>query len=411
MKPMSVSGRRKEKKRESIALMTEAVRKHIREAPCDLSDEEVGEFIAKLLTETAGSIDVLAPAEKLAIAETVFAKTRHELGVLMPLASDPDVTEIMVNGAGAVFIERKGCLERTDIEFGGVEELEDVIRRVAAGVHREINELSPILDARLEDGSRVNAVYRNIALGGPILTIRRFPASAITMEELVRSGSVTPEAADFLVKLVEAGYNIFISGGTSSGKTTFLNALSNFIPRAERIVTIEDSAELQIKGIENLVRLECKSANVQGKGEVSMRHLIKASLRMRPDRIIVGEVRGEEVMDMIQAMNTGHSGSLSTGHANSPSGMLYRLEAMFLQAAEFPLGAIRRQIAEGIDLIVHLARLTGGVRKVTEIAELRGVIDGEIALNTLYRLDGERRLASVGKLEDTSKLSIAGVRL
>jgi pilus assembly protein CpaF len=404
-------GRRKARRREAVAALTEAVRKRIRETPRELSDDEVRGIIAELLAETADTVDILSPPEKLSLAGTVFAKTRHELGVLMPLAVDPEVTEIMVNGPGSVFAERRGRLEKTDIEFGGVEELEDVIRRVAAGVHREINELSPILDARLEDGSRVNAVYRNIALGGPILTIRRFPTSAITMDELLRFGSVTPDAAAFLVRLVETGYNIFISGGTSSGKTTFLNALSNFIPPHERIVTIEDSAELQIAGIENLVRLECKSANVQGKGGVSMRQLIKASLRMRPDRIIVGEVRGEEVMDMIQAMNTGHSGSLSTGHANSPSGMLYRLEAMFLQAAEFPLGAIRRQIAEGIDLIVHLARLKGGVRRVTEIAELGGVVDGEIRLSTLYRLDAERRLVKVGEPENTEKLSVAGVRL
>jgi pilus assembly protein CpaF len=318
----------------------------------------------------------------------------------------------MVNGKDAVFVERGGRLTRTELRFESTDELEEVIRRIAARVHREINELTPILDARLEDGSRVNAVYRNIALNGPILTIRRFPKSRITMNELLSYGTITDEAAGFLKKLVEAAYNIFISGGTSSGKTTFLNALSNFIPKDERIITIEDSAELQIQEIENIVRMECRNSNVQGKGEVSMRQLIRSSLRMRPNRIIVGEVRGEEVLDMIQAMNTGHDGSLSTGHANSVRGMLFRLEAMFLQAADFPIEAIRRQISEGLDIMIHLGRLPDKRRVVLEIAELTGMSGGEISLNVLYSFEQGRGLCRTGaELQDRNKLNVKGINL
>jgi len=342
----------------------------------------------------------------LSVAETVFCRTRRELSVLQPLADDPEVTEIMVNGKDDVFVERRGTLSRVDAYFESTEEIEDVIRRIASKVHREVNELSPILDARLTDGSRVNAVYKNIALGGPALTIRRFPLSAITMEDLISFGSVTVEAAEFLTMLVRAAYNIFISGGTGTGKTTFLNALSNFIPESERVVTIEDTAELQIARVENLVRLECRGAVSEGRGEVTVRQLIKASLRMRPNRIIVGEVRGEEVLDMIQAMNTGHAGSLSTGHGNSPKGMIYRLEAMFLQAADFPIDAIRRQIAEGIDIMVHLGRLPGGGRAVFEIAEVEDFAGGEILLNTLYSRDPEKGLVKRGELRHREKLFI-----
>jgi pilus assembly protein CpaF len=302
-----------------------------------------------------------------------------------------------------------------------VEDLEEVIRRIAAKVHREINELNPIVDARLEDGSRVNAVYKNVALNGPILTIRRFPSNRITMEDLLKMGTLTEEAAEFLQKLVISGYNIFISGGTSSGKTTFLNVLTEFIPKDERVIVIEDAAELQITDIDNIVRLECRNANVQGKGEVNVRQLIKASLRMRPNRIIVGEVRGEEVLDMIQAMNTGHDGSLSTGHGNSPEGMLSRIEAMFLQAADFPVDAIRSQIAEAIDIMIHLGRLSDKSRKVLEITEIEGYRNGKIVLNPLYKYkvnnsygDGSRMisgsLASTGnQLKNTTKLEMNGV--
>jgi pilus assembly protein CpaF len=395
--------RKEEAMRRVVRELTEEVRHFVREAPGDVTDEEVLDFI------DARALGLLPAAQAVTAADTVFCRTRRELSVLHPLAADPGVTEIMVNGKDSVFVEKEGTLRQTDVRFETTEELEDVIRRVAAKVHREVNELSPILDARLLDGSRVNAVYKNIALDGPALTIRRFPKTAITMEDLIRYGSITREAADFLTMLVKAAYNIFISGGTSSGKTTFLNALAGFIPAWERIVTIEDSAELQIKGIENLVRLECRGSNVQGKGEVTVRQLIRSSLRMRPNRIIVGEVRGEEVLDMIQAMNTGHAGSLSTGHGNSPRGMLYRLEAMFLQAADFPIEAIRRQITEGIDVMVHLGRLPGGGRAVLEIAEITGMQEGEIGLHTLFeRRDGER-LERTGALIDREKLRISGL--
>ena len=395
-------------KRMLASEITEAVREAVRNAPDELSDEEVRDFIdTRLLAHPARRS--LACKELLGVADTVFNRTRRELSVLQPFADDPDVTEIMVNGKDDVFVEHRGMISRADAFFENTEELEDVIRRIAAGVHREVNELTPILDARLLDGSRVNAVYKNIALGGPALTIRRFPKSAITMEDLIAFGTVTREAAEFLTLLVRGAYNIFISGGTSTGKTTFLNALSNFIPGSERVVTIEDTAELQIMGAPNLVRLECRGAGLEGRGEVTVRQLIKASLRMRPNRIIVGEVRGEEVLDMIQAMNTGHAGSLSTGHGNSTRGMLYRLEAMFLQAADFPIDAIRRQIAEGVDIIVHLGRLPGGNRAVFEIAEIAGFQNGEIVLNTLFERDPEKGLARKGELAHREKLYIGGL--
>jgi len=391
--------------------LTEAVRLAVRSAADELADGEVLDLIdEKLLAHPERR--ALSQKELIGVAETVFCRTRRELSVLQPLADDPEVTEIMVNGKDWVFVERRGELSRADASFESTEELEDVIRRIAAKVHREVNELSPILDARLLDGSRVGAVYKNIAIGGPTLTIRRFPEAAITMDDLIAYGSITSEAAEFLAKLVKTGYNIFISGGTSSGKTTFLNALSNFIPPGERVVTIEDTAELQIAGIENLVRLECRGAGIEGRGEVTIRQLIKASLRMRPNRIIVGEVRGEEALDMVQAMNTGHSGSLSTGHGNSPRGMLYRLEAMFLQSADFPVDAIRRQLSEAIDIMVHLCRLPGGGRAVSEIAEVADYEDGEIALNTLYLRDmgqGGAGLVKRGELRNREKLLTGGL--
>lgn len=395
-------------KQKLVSGVTEAVREAIRRASSDLSDDDVRGLIDDAILAHPMR-RAFVPATLLEIAETIFCRTRCELSVLQPLAENPDITEIMVNGKDNIFVESKGTLHRVDTAFESTEELEDVIRRIAAKVHREVNELSPVLDARLLDGSRVNAVYKNIALDGPALTIRRFPKTAITMDDLLDYGSITHEAAAFLIRLVKAAYNIFISGGTSSGKTTFLNALSNFIPHSERVVTIEDTAELQIAGIENLVRLECRGANIQGVGEVTVRHLIKSSLRMRPNRIIVGEVRGEEVLDMIQAMNTGHAGSLSTGHGNSPRGMLYRLEAMFLQAASFPIEAIRRQIAEGIDIIVHLGKLANGKRVVLEIAELQDYCDGELILNTLYANTYEEGLVKKGALVNTEKLIISGV--
>jgi pilus assembly protein CpaF len=351
----------------------------------------------------------LSAREKAGVVDTVFYRIRKDLSVLQPLAEDRGVSEIMVNGKDRVFIEKNGRVSETDIRFESTEELEELIRRIAAGVHREINEMNPILDARLADGSRVNAVYRNVALNGPILTIRKFPESRITMEDLLSFGTITAEAAEFLRSLVECAYNIFISGGTSSGKTTFLNVLSNYIPADERIIVIEDSAELQITAIRNLVRLECRNANVQGKGEVSMRQLIKSSLRMRPNRIIVGEVRGEEVLDMIQAMNTGHDGSLSTGHGNSTKGMICRLEAMYLQAADFPAEAIRRQISEAIEIMVHLGKSSDGRRRVLEICEVAGLVGGEIELNTLFRYEAGKGLRATGAaVQNDMKLNMNG---
>ena len=375
------------------AALTEEIREELTALREDPGDERVRQMIEERVFSSA--MTRRSYKDCTALIDKVFFRVRKELDVLEPFAEDRDVSEIMVNGKDEIFIEKNGHLMKADASFDTVEELEELIQRIAAGVHREINEMNPIVDARLPDGSRVNAVYRNIALNGPILTIRKFPEKAITMETLIRLGSITEEAADFLRTLVKAGYNCFISGGTSSGKTTFLNVLSNFIPAYERVIVIEDSAELQIRQIRNLVRLECKNANVQGKGQITMEQLIKTSLRMRPDRIIVGEVRGREVLDMLQAMNTGHAGSLSTGHGNSIEGMLRRLESMFLQAADFPVEAIRSQIAEGIDMIIHLGRLADGKRKVLEIAELTGIKEGRIQVHSIFKYRSGKGLERV----------------
>ena len=311
----------------------------------------------------------------------------RRLDILQELVDDPDVTEIMVNGTDRIFVEKKGRILRWDRGFSSTEQLEDLIQQVVSRVNRTVNFASPIADARLEDGSRVHVVLPPGALDGPTLTIRKFP-EAFDMERLIFGGSITEEAADFLEKLVKAGYNIFVSGGTGSGKTTFLNALSGFIPADERIITIEDSAELQIRHIPNLVRLETRAGNGEGADPVTMTDLIRASLRMRPTRIIVGEVRGAEALDMLQAMNTGHDGSLSTGHANSAADMLLRLETMVLMAAsDLPLAAVRMQIASGLDIIVHLGRLRDRSRRVLEITEVLGYEDGGIRLNPLYRFE------------------------
>ncbi|MEG1931352.1 MAG: CpaF family protein [Anaerovorax sp.] len=369
-----------------IKEITEGVRAVINSREEQLTDQEVFDLIEDFVlhNEVTGAYN---HHFKNQVIRGVFHATRKDLDLLQDYADDKEVSEIMVNGIKNIFIERHGKIEKTPLKFETEEALEEIIRRLGARVHREINELNPILDARLEDGSRVNAVYKNVAINGPILTIRRFPEKQITMEELIKIGSITQEAADFMKILVVAGYNIFVSGGTSSGKTTFLNIMSNYIPKDQRVIVIEDSAELQITQIENVVRMECKNANVQGVGQVTVKQLIKTSLRMRPDRIIVGEVRGEEVVDMIQAMNTGHDGSLSTGHGNSPEGMISRLEAMFLQGANFPIESIRTQIGEAIDIIVHLSRMPDKSRKVLEIAEVEGYIDGKISLNSLYRFE------------------------
>lgn len=364
--------------------LTEEVRILLNNLHSVPDDQKVMEMIEDFILHDNRTC-ALRHQEKKSVIDQIFLSTRKDLDLLQPVMEDQTVSEIMVNGLEGIYIEREGRMERVEKRFQSREDLEEVIRRIAAKIHREINELHPILDARLEDGSRVSAVYRNVAINGPVLTIRRFPEHRINMEELIARQTITREAAEFLQKLVIAGYNIFISGGTSSGKTTFLNVLSNYIPKEERVVVIEDSAELQLDEIENLVRLETRIANVQDKGEVTIKQLIRASLRMRPDRIIVGEVRGGEVLDMIQAMNTGHDGSLSTGHGNSTESMLHRLEAMFLTAASFPMDAIRQQIASAIDIMIHLGRLSDKSRKVLEISEVAGYQDGRILLNPLYQ--------------------------
>lgn len=320
------------------------------------------------------------------IIQKIFLKTRRRLGILQPLLEDRQVTEIMVNGPKHIFAERQGKIERWPLSFDSPDELAEIIRNIAGDVHREISELNPIVDARLADGSRVNSVYSNVAINGPILTIRKFSDNYMTMEDLAGNGTVTPEAALLLRTLVECGYNIFVSGGTSSGKTTLLNALAGAIPQEERVIVIEDSMELKLSTVENIVHMECRNAVSSGKGSVTMSQLIKSSLRMRPDRIIVGEVRGAEVADMLQAMNTGHSGSMSTGHGNSVEGMLRRLEAMYLMAASMDMDAIRSQIAEGIDIMVHIEKI-GGKRRITEITEIAGYEKGVFRLNRLMNTE------------------------
>ena len=396
---------------EKVSYTQEEIRRYIAEirlmitdSEGTLSDEEAMERIEEFVfsQKKAGSC---SHRENRKVIERIFLSLRKEMDILQPYIDDKSISEIMVNGKDRIFIERNGIPERLPLQFDTTDDLEELIRRIASRVHREINELNPIVDARLSDGSRVNAIYRNIALNGPILTIRKFPEKVMDMEDLLRNGTVTEEEAGFLRVAVSAGYNCFVCGGTSSGKTTMLNVLSQFIPEQERVVVIEDSAERQIDQVENIVRLECRNANVQGKGGVDMSQLVKASLRLRPDRIIIGEVRGKEVMDMIQAMNTGHDGSLSTGHANSIEGMLKRLEAMFLQAADFPVEAIRSQITEGIDIMIHMSRMKDGSRSVTEISELKGMENGEIAVNPLFR-KGSRVEGS--RLIHREKLQLAG---
>ena len=341
----------------------------------------------------------------------------RRLDILQELIEDPTVTEIMINGPEDIFIERDGKVVRTDRAFVSMEKLEDVVQQIVSACNRVVNESTPIVDARLENGDRVNVVLPPVALNGPIVTIRRFPDKPIRMEDLLLFGSVPEKIAAFLECVVRAGYNIFISGGTGSGKTTFLNALSAYIPPDERIITIEDNAELQIRHIENLVRLEARNANVEGCRPISIRDLIRSALRMRPDRIIVGEVRGSEAIDMIQAMNTGHAGSMSTGHANSAQDMLSRLETMILMGMDLPLPAIRGQLASAIDLIVHLGRLRDRSRRLMEICEITGMGDGKIVTAPLFRFReiGEKdgRIRGVwdrtGELQDREKLARAGV--
>lgn len=333
----------------------------------------------------------MSAVTKLTLRQELFNAIRR-LDLLQELIDDKTVTEIMVNGADAIFYERDGRIYTWDRHFESREKLEDVIQQIVSRSNRQVNESIPIVDARLKDGSRVNVVLDPVALNGPILTIRKFPEEAITMEDLIRWESISQEAAEYLKVLVKAGYNIFISGATSTGKTTFLNVLADYIPKTERVITIEDSAELQIHGIENLVRMEVRQADGDGVSNVTLRDLIRTSLRMRPDRIIVGEVRGEEALDMIQSMNTGHDGSLSTGHANSPQDMLSRLETMALFASDIPIQAIRKQIASSIDIIVQLERLRDRSRRVTAITEVLDCTEDAYILNPIFEFHEQDNL-------------------
>ena len=372
----------------------------------DMDDEQLLERIDTAIRDMGQGI-YLPLKERIWLRGSLYDSFRR-LDILQELVDDKTVSEIMVNGAGKIFIERNGKTQAWERRFEKPEQLEDIIQQIVGRVNRVVNVSSPIVDARLEDGSRVHIVLPPVSLNGPVVTIRKFP-EPITMEKLIRFGAVTEEAAGFLKELVGAGYNIFISGGTNSGKTTFLNALSSFIPPQERVITIEDSAELQITQVPNLVRLETRNANTEGEGEITMSQLIRASLRMNPTRIIVGEVRGRETLDMLQAMNTGHDGSLSTGHGNSARDMLSRLETMVLMAAELPLPAIRSQIASALDIMVHLGRLRDGGRKVLSIAEIGGCTDGEVEMESLYEYDRKTgRLEAKGLLKNREKLGAAG---
>lgn len=356
----------------------------------ELSDAQIGEIIDSVIMEKSREV-YMSAVTKLTLRQELF-NTIRRLDLLQELIDDKTVTEIMVNGADAIFYERDGRIYTWDRHFESREKLEDVIQQIVSRSNRQVNESIPIVDARLKDGSRVNVVLDPVALNGPILTIRKFPEEAITMEDLIRWESISQEAAEYLKVLVKAGYNIFISGATSTGKTTFLNVLADYIPKTERVITIEDSAELQIHGIENLVRMEVRQADGDGVSNVTLRDLIRTSLRMRPDRIIVGEVRGEEALDMIQSMNTGHDGSLSTGHANSPQDMLSRLETMALFASDIPIQAIRKQIASSIDIIVQLERLRDRSRRVTAIAEVLDCTEDAYILNPIFEFHEQDNL-------------------
>lgn len=346
------------------------------------SDEELLELIHEVLEERSRK-EFIPLREKAELGKELFNAFR-KLDILQELIEDETITEIMINGIQNIFIERGGKILCSDKKFISRGRLEDVVQQIVADCNRIVNEATPIVDARLRDGSRVNVVLPPAAINGPIVTIRKFPSRRITMRQLLKLEAISREAADFLVRLVRAGYNIFISGGTGSGKTTFLNVLSDYIPKEQRVITIEDNAELQIRELPNLVRLEARNANVEGSGEIGIRDLIRTALRMRPDRIIVGEVRGQEAVDMLQAFNTGHDGSMSTGHANSPRDMLSRLETMVLMGMEIPLPAVQRQIAAGVDILVHLERLRDKSRKVLEIMEVLGCEKDEIKLQSLF---------------------------
>lgn len=367
--------------------------------------DEIDHLILNRMRDSCMSLN-----EKVQLRQELFHSVR-KLDVLQELIEDDTVTEIMVNGPDTVFVERAGKLEKWGKCFTSGEKLEDVIQQIAGRCNRVINESIPIVDARLENGARVNVVISPVALNGPILTIRRFPDRPVTMDRLVSLGSITRQCADFLASLVKARYSMVIGGGTGSGKTTFLGALSNYIPGDERIITIEDNAELKIQGVENLVSLEAKMANAEGAFSVSIRDLIRTALRMRPDRIIVGEVRGGEAVDMLQALNTGHEGSLSTAHANSARDMLSRLETMTLMGVDLPLEAIRRQIASGVDILIHLGRMRDRSRKLLEVIEVCGFDDNEIITRTLFQWIEGRGLVQTAELQNREKLIRAGVKI
>lgn len=384
-----------------------------------LSDEELQDKIEEVCDQRMQG-QYVSIEQHVSIVEQIYSSIRG-FGLLDTIIKDDTITEVMINGPEDIFIEQNGRLFKLEKQFESERRLEDIIQRIVGLAGREVNQANPICDTRLPDGSRVNVVLPPIALCGPTLTIRKFSKTPMTIERLIKYGSITQEIADKLELLVKAKYNIFICGGTGSGKTTFLNALSNYIPKDERVITIEDSAELQIVGVANLVRLETRNANAAGVGQITIRDLIKSSLRMRPERIVVGEVRGGEALDMLQAMNTGHDGSLSTGHANSTQDMLSRLETMVLQGAPgLPLEAIRQQIASAVDIIVHLSRLRDKSRKTMEITEVVGYQDGQVILNPLYVFEEDEKSTlekvsgslkrTENKMQNVFKLQLAGIK-
>ncbi|MCD9024023.1 CpaF family protein [Cohnella silvisoli] len=397
-----------------LAELREAVRSRL-SWDSAVSDDELQMLIENELFRRERTRQMTAGERKSAVTR-LFHSFRG-LDALQPLLEDNEITEIMINSHNEIYIERRGELQTVNLGFESSERLEDLIQSMVGRVNRIVNEASPIVDARLPDGSRVHVVLPPIALKGPTVTIRRFPQNPLGMKDLLEMEALSPEAAEFLSRMVAAKYNLFISGGTGSGKTTFLNALSQWIPSDERVITIEDAAELQIRGVPNLVSLETRNANSEGKGQIGIRELIRASLRMRPNRIIVGEVRGAEALDMLQAMNSGHEGSLSTGHSNGARDMISRLETMVLSGADLPVAVVRQQIASAVDIIIHLSRFRDSTRRVAEICEVTGIRDGEVELSTLFRFEEETesegrivgRLIQLEQLRDTRKLRDAGI--
>ena len=391
--------------RVTLRRLKEEIQQELQEF-CQIDDEELLECIDQAIARE-GARRYLPLTRRLELKQRLYDAFRR-LDILQELVDDPEVTEIMINGKDHIFVERHGRITQWEHGFEEEEQLEDLIQQIVSRINRVVNVSHPIVDARLEDGSRVHVVLPPVALDGPVVTIRKFP-EPITVQKLIALGSLSTEAAEFLQKLVRAGYNLFISGGTGSGKTTFLNAMSGFIPETERVITIEDSAELQICQIPNLVRLETRNANGEGEGAIEISDLIRAALRMRPDRLVIGEVRGKECLDMLQALNTGHAGSLSTGHGNSPKDMLSRLETMTLMGAEIPLPAVRSQIASAIDILIHLGRLRDKSRRVLQIVEVGDYVDGEIRLNPLFCfMEDEKDAENTDKTENMGNAENTG---